>query len=248
MTRGRNQSHRWPVAGTMRTRAQLNQTVDRGLPQPVLAFSAAVLWIAIAGVLLLALSDGAWTSATAAAGCLLLALGPLGFTGLSGISFPEGLPTGILVYTAAAFLAGEIGGFYVTIWWWDIALHLVASAVLSLVGMALALMATGGARPHVALWVLAVLAFGFSMMVGAMWELMEFSLDAVFGTNTQRSGLPDTMGDMAANLVGGALGACVAHDTIGRGARWPLGGLLRRFLDLNPKLYPSWPRGRPARR
>jgi hypothetical protein len=199
-------------------------------------------------VLLLALAHGTWTTATAAAGCLILASGPMVFRTLSGIALPEGLATGILVYTAAALLGGEIGGLYVTLWWWDIVLHLIASAVLSLVGMALVMMASGGARPHVAMWVLAVLAFGFSMMVGAMWELMEFSLDAVFGTNTQRSGLPDTMGDMAANLAGGAVGAVIGHDTVVRGARWPLGGLLVRFMELNPLLYPARRRGRPIRR
>ncbi len=232
----------------MRSRTPTHRTVERSLQPSVSSLAAAALWIAVAGVLLLALADGTWTTATAAAGCLLLASGPSAFTALSGIAFPEGLATGILVYAAAALLAGEMGGFYRTIWWWDILLHLVAAAVLSVAGMALALMATGGAPPRIAPWVPAVLAFGFSMMVGAMWELMEFSLDAVFGTNTQRSGLPDTMGDMAANLAGGAVGALIAHDTVGRGARWPLGGLLCRFMDLNPRLYPARRRGRPARR
>ena len=105
--------------------------------------------------------------------------------------------------------------------------------------MALVMTATGGAPPRVAIWLLAVQAFAFPMMVGAMWELMEFTLDAVFATNTQRSGLPDTMGDMAVNLVGGTLGAIAAHAHLARDARWPLAGLLARFIGANAVLYPD---------
>lgn len=92
---------------------------------------------------------------------------------------------------------------------------------------------------------LAILAFGFAMMVGAMWELMEFSLDATFGTFTQRSGLPDPMGDVAVNMLGATVGAVAAHAHVARGARWPLAGLLGDFMDLNVSVYP-W--RRPGRR
>lgn len=208
----------------------------------------AAIWIAVGLVMLVAALQGAWTAAWAAGGCIVLALGPRAFTAVSGIVFPAGLGTGILAYNAAALLLGEIAGFYVTLWWWDAALHLVASAVLSVVGMGIAMLATAGAPPRTAVWVLAILAFGFSMMVGAMWELMEFSLDAAFGTVTQRSGLPDTMGDVAVNLVGGTLGAIAAHAHVSRGARWPLAGLLGRFMDRNPVIYPARERGRHAPR
>ena len=73
--------------------------------------------------------------------------------------------------------------------------------VLSVLGMALCLLVTAGGSPRTAIWLLAVLAFSFSMMVGAMWELLEFAIDFFFGTNAQRSGLPDTMGDTIANLL-----------------------------------------------
>ncbi len=196
------------------------------------------IWGVAACIALWAAAQGAWMVAVAAAACIGLALLPRGFTRLTGIAFPAGLTTGILVYGAAALLLGELAGFYVSYPWWDVVLHLIASAVLSVVGMALVLMATGGALPRSEVWVLAVLAFAFSMMVGAMWELMEFTIDALFDTMTQRSGLPDTMGDVAVNLVGGTVGAVAAHAQISRDSRWPLAGLLARFVELNPALYP----------
>ncbi len=214
---------------------------DTGGPSQILRTLVLLPWGAVAAVLLWGVAEGDRTLAGFAAAALLLAVLPRGFTAVSGIAFPAGLKTGILLFGVAALLAGEWGGLYVSTAWWDVMLHLVSAATLAVVGMALAMIATGGARPHLAVWVTAVVAFGFAMMVGAMWELMEFSLDALLGTQTQRSGLPDTMGDQLANLCGALYGALAAGACIGRGARWPLGGLLARFMAANPILYPRLP-------
>ena len=197
----------------------------------------APVWAGIAAVALWGAVRGDWTLALVALACIVLALMPKAFTAVSGLVFPTGFTTGILAFAAAALLLGELAGFYVSVPWWDVALHFVASSVLAIVGMGLAMTPTAGAPPRVAVWVLAVLAFGFSMMVGALWEAMEFSIDTLFGTNTQRSGLPDTMGDVAVNALGATIGAAAGHANIARGARWPLAGLLGRFMDLNPVLY-----------
>lgn len=87
---------------------------------------------------------------------------------------------------------------------------------------------------------LSVLAFGFAMMVGAMWELLEFTLDTVFGTNAQDGGNIDTMGDIVANAVGALWGAVAAHVAAGTGRRLPPGGLLLDFVTLNPVIYGAW--------
>ncbi len=183
---------------------------------------------------------GDWQLASVSAACMGLALLPKAYTAASDMVFPTGVCTGILIFNAAALLAGELGGLYTTSFWWDVGLHTTAGAVLAVMGMALGMTATGGARPaKVPLRVLAILAVGFAMMVGAMWELFEFSIDALFGTHAQRSGLPDTMGDELSNLIGAVVGAVAGHARIARGARWPLAGLLGRFMAANPALYPD---------
>lgn len=198
-----------------------------------------VPWVAIAATVLWGALRGDWQLAFVAAACAGLALLPKAYTALTDIVFPAGLTTGILIFCAAALLGGELGGLYVSLWWWDIALHLASAAVLAVFGMALAMTATGGGRPRGEIWMLAICALAFAVMVGAMWELMEFSIDAIFGTNTQRSGLPDTMGDQAVNVLGATLGAIAGHAHVYQGARWPLAGLLGRFMDGNPGLYPN---------
>ncbi len=208
---------------------------------PLWRVGRGALWLAVAGIALWAVTRSDWQLSLVAAAVIGLSLLPKAFTAVSGIVFPIGLTTGILLYTAAALLLGEMGGFYVRFSWWDLILHLIAGAVLAVAGMALAMLPTGGAHPATAVWIPATLAFGFAMMVGAMWELMEFAIDAIFSTNAQRSGLPDTMGDLAMNLIGAVLGAVAGHAAIDRGARWPLAGLLVTFMRRNPVIYPDLP-------
>lgn len=218
------------------------------VPPPVLRPAALAAWIGVGGILALALAQGSWATAAAAAGCLVLASGPWAYSLVTGLVFPRGVSTGILIFCAAALLLGEAAGFYVSVWWWDLALHLVSSAALALVGMALAMTAVESVPGRIAMRMLAILAFSFAMMAGAAWELLEFALDATLGTNTQRSGLPDTMGDIATNAVGAVAGAVGAHLRLTRGRPVPLADGLQRFMDLNADLYPATRRGRRPRR
>ncbi|WP_308914756.1 hypothetical protein [Jannaschia sp. LMIT008] len=207
----------------------------RGAPIRSLIWSFACL------VPVVAAATGAWLTALAGAGCVILALLPKAFTRVSGLRFPDGLCTGVLVFCMAALLLGEMAGFYGRFWWWDLGLHVVASVVLVQVGAALVLLVTAGGRPRTAIWILATLAFGFSMMVGACWEIFEFTIDGLFGTNAQRSGLPDTMWDLVADAVGATWGAWAVNRRLTHGSAPPGAGLLPGWMTLNPIVYPDWP-------
>ncbi|PRY93091.1 hypothetical protein BCF33_1957 [Hasllibacter halocynthiae] len=162
------------------------------------------------------------------------------FEALSGLRFPFRLHAQIAIFVAAALLLGEWSGIYEAVPAWDLALHLVSAAVLSVAGLGLALTLTGGTWPARRLWVAGVLAFGFSQMVGALWEVLEFGLDIGFGLNTQRSGLPDTMTDVIANALGGVWGAVAGTLALaGRVAVVPA-GLMLDTMAANPVLWPRW--------
>jgi hypothetical protein len=203
--------------------------------------AAAVPWAVAALLVIRGFANGDPLLWVAGAGAILLALLLPFYTWVSGIEMPSGLATGILVFSLCAFVGGEHWGAYTSIGWWDVVLHLVSAAVLALVGVALVLLNTAGAPPRTGLWIGGILAVGFATLVGAAWELMEFSVDAIFGTNTQRSGLPDTMGDVATNVAGAIYGAVAAWLVLRRGVRLPLAGLLVDFCGRNPMIYSSWP-------
>lgn len=205
------------------------------------AVIAAAVWIAAPCLAIAGAATGDGVLAVGAVGAMLLALALPVYTRLSGITMPGGLVTGVLAFSLGAFVAGEWYGAYTWNWWWDIALHLLSAAVLALVGHALVLLVTAGAPPRTALWIGSILAVGFAALVGVAWELMEFSIDAIFGTNAQRSGLPDTMGDVSANIVGAIYGAVAGQLALGRGIRLPLSGLLLDFCGSNRLIYGSWP-------
>ncbi|SHI42219.1 hypothetical protein [Wenxinia saemankumensis] len=212
----------------------------RPMPRPASSAATATAWT-IAGALLVAGAvRGDALLAVAAGGAMVLAGLPRFYTALSGIVLPRALAPGILIFCLAAFGLGEVGGFYTRFAWWDIALHLVASSVLALAGWAMVLLLTEGGRPRTGLWIGSILAVSFAALVGGAWELMEFSIDALFGTNAQRSGLPDTMGDVAVNIVGATYGAIAAQAALKRGARPPLSGLLVEFCAANPVIYGQW--------
>ena len=166
---------------------------------------------------------------------------------LMGITFPRRLLTGLLAFNAGRCCWGEIGGFYVTVWWWDILLHLVASAVLSVFGMALAMSADDGSPGRIGARMLAILASASRLWVGAMWEVLEFSLDATLGTVTGSGRVCRTpWATPAANVVGAFAGARRGACRMSHGqSAGPYARVLKTFMDQNPALY-SW--RRPGRR
>ena len=219
----------------------MTDTTDRmGRPGTATVLRA-LLWGAVAATGVVALLQDAAVIAICATSTLILAALPRGFTAVSGLRFPPGFSTGVLVYTAAALLLGEMAGFYVRLPWWDLALHVVVAAVLAQAGWALALLLTAGGPPRTGLWIASILAVGFAMMVGAMWELLEFTIDLVFDTNAQRSGLVDSMTDLIADLAGGVLGAAAVQLRLGSGRRVPGSGLAIEWMRLNPIVYCAWP-------
>ncbi|GGL78422.1 hypothetical protein [Wenxinia marina] len=216
----------------------LTRTEDGARPVRIAVFGIWLAAFCLGGV---AIVTGDMLLSIGVGGAIFLALLLPAYTWVSGIEMPPGLCTGVLAFALCAFVVGERFGAYAVSWWWDIALHLLSSAVLALIGQALVLLMTAGAPPRTGLWVASVLAVGFAALVGAGWELMEFSIDAIFDTHAQRSGLPDTMGDVATNLCGAIYGAVAGQLALSRAVRLPLSGLLLEFCGRNGVIYGAWP-------
>ncbi len=166
----------------------------------------------------------------------LAALIPI-FSRLSGLQFPNRLVAGVAIFSATALVFGEYFDGYERVPRLDMALHAASCAVLAVVGMGLVLLLTAGGPSRTTLGVSSVLAFGFAMMVGAMWEVMEFSLDGLFGTDTQKGSLSDTMWDVIANGSGAALGALAADVTLRTRRHVPPAGLLMDTMAMNPVIF-----------
>lgn len=84
---------------------------------------------------------------------------------------------------------------------------------------------------------MAFFAFCFAVMIGAVWEIWEFTLDQLFGLNTQKSGLVDTMWDLIVDAGGAIIGAGAGWAYLKGRQNGPLTNAIHAFIDKNRRLF-----------
>jgi hypothetical protein len=110
----------------------------------------------------------------------------------------------IIVFITVDIMFGRVMKMYNRTKWFDLVMHFISG------GLILALI---GFWVSKSVW----FAFFFAVAMSAIWELIEFTIDAIFRTNLQKwkdaymvkrnAGLIDSMGDVLATLLGAML-AC----------------------------------------
>ncbi|HNU90144.1 MAG TPA: hypothetical protein PKJ11_02280 [bacterium] len=117
----------------------------------------------------------------------------------------------IIFFVYACLFLGEVRGFYGRFWWWDIFLHTFSAIAFCFLGFIafFLLFKAEKIKTHPA-WI-AIFSFCFSLTVAVLWEIFEFTMDQVFETNMQKSGLMDTMGDLISASVSSLLVAVAGY-------------------------------------
>lgn len=88
----------------------------------------------------------------------------------------------IYVFILSTEVLGEIYHFYVDVWWFDIIMHTYFAFIISYAGLYLIrYFKIKGSIYFVILFV-----FSFAMMTESVWEIFEFSMDRVIGTDMQK--------------------------------------------------------------
>jgi uncharacterized membrane protein YjdF len=147
----------------------------------------------------------------------------------------------------AALWLGETRDFYGRFWWWDLALHTTSGVLLGILGFLLVyvLNAMPQLDMHLRPGFIAFFAFCFAVTVGALWEIFEFTMDTLVGLNMQKpflgdpSGLTDTMWDLIVDSVGAFVLSVVGYWYMKRGMTSFIERWIQRFIDSNPRLFPS---------
>lgn len=160
------------------------------------------------------------------------------------------LPTSFLAATAIFVLAtiylGELHDFYNRLWWWDLVLHAGSALGFGIIGFLLIFMLFEGDRYAAPPWALGLLTFCAAMTVGAMWEILEYAMDQVFGLTMQKTGLDDTIGDLIVDAIGAATaGLAGAAYLTGRSGR--LGVAFEAFISANRTRFQKLLSRRPPR-
>ncbi len=198
---------------------------------------AAVLQLAIAGVLLGALLHRQWLVGFAAAAVLLLSFAPALIERQLRVQLPVEFTLVTCLFLYAAFGLGEVHQFYARYWWWDLMLHSFSALVLGLAGFLLVYVFLRARRVQMSPLYVALFTFGFAVTLGTLWEIFEFLMDWSFGLNMQKSGLVDTMTDLMVDVGGALLAAWVGYEYVKDGDSRIAERLVRRLLAKNPQLF-----------
>jgi hypothetical protein len=130
---------------------------------------------------------------------------------------------------------GGVMNLYATFEWWDTMTHFVSTFMLAVVALTVIyIMHTYWDGLTMDIRAIMVFTIFIAAFLGAMWEILEWSADQIFGTHEQ-NGLDDTMKDLVMDMVGAMIAAML-------GAKWIIDGTMKGmtadFGDaLNEKVF-----------
>ena len=155
------------------------------------------------------------------------------------IEVPPLLSAVVLLFAFTALVLGDGMDFYGRFTWWDKLLHAESGVLLSMVAMWLihVIMAENDKYIYFNKYFLVLFLIMFSLGMGALWEILEYTYDSIAGTNSQQfmesttssiilpddtalsghAALCDTMTDLILDLAGATLVAVyglINHDKI----------------------------------
>lgn len=167
--------------------------------QPVLFALYVVLRLVVVAVLVVSLLDGRYDYALLCGLTIVLMLIPVFLERRLSIDIPSVLEGIILLFIFAAEILGEIGSFYVHIPFWDTMLHTLWGFLAAGIGFALVdiLNRSESSRLNLSPLYMAVMAFCFSMTMGALWELFEYAMDTLFGFDMQKDAFVTALSSVA---------------------------------------------------
>ena len=156
-------------------------------------------------------------------GLVVMMLPPL-FTHKLKVMVPSFMTILYYVFLYCSIFLGEIFHFYYNFPHWDLMLHAMSGAMLGILGFLIVDWLNKDEHAKISMnpFFVSLFAFSFALMIGALWEIYEFSFDKFLGLNMQkfayqngelmvgREALSDTMEDIIIDAI-----AALAVSTIG---------------------------------
>lgn len=98
------------------------------------------------------------------------------------LGFGNGIKILIYIFILGTEVLGEIYHFYVDVWWFDIVMHTYFAFIVSYAGLYLIRYFKIKGSIYFAI----LFVFSLAMMTESVWEIFEFSMDRVIGTDMQK--------------------------------------------------------------
>ncbi|MCW9012796.1 MAG: hypothetical protein OQL06_03360 [Gammaproteobacteria bacterium] len=221
------------------------QKISTDLPARVHRGILIVLQAIMAVELILVFYEQQWINAFLVMAIMAVTLSPALLGRRFRVHIPAEFQLLAVVFIFAALFLGEIHSYYVRFWWWDIALHTSSGLLMGILGFLLVYVLNESERVdvHMRAHFVALFAFLFAVTVGTLWEIFEFGMDQIVGTNMQKpmlgdlSGLTDTMWDMIVNALGALTISVLGWWYMKRDERSFIEAWIRKFIERNPRLF-----------
>lgn len=204
-----------------------------------------ILFILLVGAAL-AIWEKQWLTAVTTIAIMLFTLFSLLLGRRLGVFIPPEFELLAIAFVFASIFLGEVRGYYVRFWWWDIVLHTSSGFLLGIIGFLLVhvLNEKKEIELHMNPGFVALFAFMFAVGIGALWEIFEFAMDSFFGMNMQKamlkdpSGLTDTMWDLIVDTIGAAIIALLGYGYLKTaGNKSFLEQWIAAFIETNPRFF-----------
>lgn len=190
----------------------------------------AVIRLIVIGVLIRSAFNGQIESVYTCLLTLVLLLLPSILERKLGVRLPAGLEITVVAFIFAAEILGEIACFYVTVPFWDKALHTTSGFIYAAVGYSMADVLNRHKKVSFELspLFLALVAFCFSMTIGALWEIFEFSVDNLFHKDMQKDTVIQQITSVALDPTNRNIPITISNiqDVVVNGESLGLGGYL----------------------
>jgi len=152
------------------------------------------------------------------------------------ITLPVEVDLVLTTFIFAHFILGEAENYYNRFWFFDLILHSSSGIIIGMVGFVIIYFFLFSSKVNANPFLVSVFCVSFSLAVGALWEILEFGMDEIFGFTMQKTGLVDTMSDLIVDF----LGACVVGFWVYRYLTKDEDGLVKlminRFVQYNLRL------------
>src|SRR3989344_1263980 len=156
--------------------------------------------------------QGKWSIAIATVVVLALMLAPNVLQRRYGLYLPFALDFGIVMLIFFSLFIGSIQNYYDYLPIWDKILHFQSGLILAVAGFVVVYILNQTERMGIDLtpFFVAIFAASFSIALGALWEIGEFTGDSFLHMSAQ-GGLFDTMWDLIADAVGAIVVSAIGY-------------------------------------
>jgi hypothetical protein len=148
------------------------------------------------------------------------------------IVYPIEIWVVVLLFVMAALIFGEIFNFYYKFYWWDDILHVLSGFVIAMLAFIFIKQLNDNRHVNLNPFFAVLFAVSFSMAIAVIWEIFEYTMDQLFGTNMQKTGLDDTMHDLIVATIGAMIVGIMGFLYLKKGSNNIIGRMLEKQKHL----------------